>query len=66
MNSDDCETMKDNTDIRRVFGPGETPPELAALIVPELDKIIAECKARAEKCKSYHGRRPSLPIKGNS
>ena len=26
----------------RVFGPGETPSELAALILPELDRLIAD------------------------
>lgn len=32
-------------DPRRVYGPGETPPELAAIIVPELDRLIAEGSA---------------------
>lgn len=29
-------------DPRRVFGPGETPRELADLILPELDRLIEE------------------------
>ena len=29
-------------DPRRVFGPGQTPPELAEMILPELDRLIAE------------------------
>lgn len=31
---------------QRVFGPGETPADLEALIVPELDKLINEGKKR--------------------
>jgi hypothetical protein len=27
---------------RRVFGPGETPTELAEMILPELDRLIEE------------------------
>lgn len=30
---------------RRVYASGETPPELAALILPELDKLIADGNA---------------------
>ena len=29
-------------DPRRVFGPGETPRELAEMILPELDRLIEE------------------------
>ncbi|WP_162918703.1 hypothetical protein [Taklimakanibacter deserti] len=40
-------TDKDDNNIRkpdprRVYGPGETPAELAEVIIPELDKLIAE------------------------
>ena len=35
-------------DPRRVFGPGETPAELAEIIFPELDKLIAEGKKGSE------------------
>lgn len=35
---------KARTNPRRVFGPGETPPELAEMILPELDKLIDEGK----------------------
>ena len=31
---------KSHPDPRRVFGPGETPEELAELILPELDRLI--------------------------
>ena len=40
MTYDDFHAMR-NTDPRRVFGPGETPPEFVAVILPELDKLIA-------------------------
>lgn len=42
MTYDDFAAMKQQVDPRRVFGPHEAPPELAALIVPELDRLIAE------------------------
>ena len=32
-------------DPRKVYGPGETPPELAAILLPELDRLIAEGSA---------------------
>ena len=41
MTYDDFQTLH-RPDPRRVFGPGETPPELAEIIVPELDRLIAE------------------------
>ena len=42
MTYDDFEGMKARTDPRAVYGPGETPPHLADLILPELDRLIAE------------------------
>ncbi|MBB5278626.1 hypothetical protein HNR26_004727 [Rhizobium rosettiformans] len=38
--------MKPNRmiDPRKVYGPNEAPPELVALIVPELDRLIEEEK----------------------
>ena len=33
-------------DPRRVFGPGETPPELVEMILPELDELIAAQRPR--------------------
>lgn len=49
MTYDDYETLhKTVEDPRRVFGPEETPPELARLIVPELDKLIADGKTPNE------------------
>jgi len=32
------------TDPCRSYGPGEAPPELAVVILPELDKLIAQGK----------------------
>ncbi|MGM4984388.1 MULTISPECIES: prevent-host-death protein [Rhizobium] len=48
MTYEDFAAMKENSDPRRVFGPGETPTELAELIVPELDRLIAEGKSGDE------------------
>lgn len=48
MTYENFTAMKENSDPRRVFGPGETPPDLAGLIMPELDKLIAEGKAGDE------------------
>lgn len=42
MTYDDFEAMQKARDPRKVYGPNEAPPELAALIGPELDKLIAE------------------------
>jgi prevent-host-death family protein len=43
MTYDDYQQItRHNDDRRRVFGPGETPPELAAMILPELDKLIEQ------------------------
>ena len=41
---DDFEAMKQKVDPRKVYGPYEAPPELVALIVPELDRLIEEEK----------------------
>lgn len=43
MTYDDFAAMKQDGDPRRVYGAGETPPDLAAQIDIALDKIIAEC-----------------------
>lgn len=46
MTYDDFEKLAHrNTDPRRVYGPGETPPELADILLPELDRLIAEGSA---------------------
>lgn len=42
MTYDDFEAMKKTRDPRKAYGPNEAPPELAALIGLELDRIIAE------------------------
>jgi prevent-host-death family protein len=43
MTYEDFEAIKMQADNpHRVYGPGETPPELAAVILPELDRLIAE------------------------
>lgn len=42
MTYDDFEVMQKSRDPRKAYGPNEAPPELAALIGPELDKLIAE------------------------
>lgn len=43
MTYDEYQAMRrGREDPRRVFGPGETPRELAEIILPELDRIIAE------------------------
>lgn len=44
MTYDDFDAMKQKVDSRRVYGPNEAPPELAALIVPELERLIQEEK----------------------
>ena len=50
MTYDDFEKMTHrNEDPRRVYGPGETPPDLAAIIGPELDRLIAEGSAADER-----------------
>ena len=50
MTYDDFEKMAHrNEDPRRVYGPGETPPDLAAIIGPELDRLIAEGSAADER-----------------
>lgn len=41
MTYDDFQSVR-KADPRRVYGPGETPPELADIILPELDKLIAQ------------------------
>lgn len=35
-------------DPRRVFGPGEAPADLSEIILPELDRLIAEGKSTNE------------------
>ena len=42
MTYDDFAAMKQKVDTRKVYGPHEAPPELAALIAPELDRLIEE------------------------
>jgi hypothetical protein len=43
MTFDEYQTMtKARVNPRRVFGPGETPAELAEMILPELDRLIEE------------------------
>ncbi|MBB4000136.1 type II toxin-antitoxin system Phd/YefM family antitoxin [Aureimonas pseudogalii] len=42
MTYDDFAAMKAQSDPRMVYGAGETPPDLAAMILPELDRLIAE------------------------
>lgn len=36
------------TDPRRVYGPGETPSDLADILLPELDKLIADHGKKGE------------------
>ena len=49
MAKEDFDRMRKAADPRRVYGPGETPPELAKMIVEHLDKIIAEGEAAGEE-----------------
>lgn len=42
MTYDDFEAMTARADPRKVYGANETPADLAALILPELDRLIAE------------------------
>ncbi|MBP2449686.1 type II toxin-antitoxin system Phd/YefM family antitoxin [Rhizobium leguminosarum] len=42
MTYDEFEAMTSRGDPRRVFGPNEAPKELADIILPELDRLIAE------------------------
>ncbi|WP_279483520.1 type II toxin-antitoxin system Phd/YefM family antitoxin [Aureimonas sp. SK2] len=42
MTLTDFEAMQAQTDPRKVYRSHETPPELAAIILPELDRLIAE------------------------
>lgn len=44
MSYDDFQRISERNP-RRVYATGETPPELAALLLPELDRLIAEGKA---------------------
>ena len=41
MTYEDFQTIR-RPDPRRVFGPGEMPPELAEIFLPELDKLIED------------------------
>jgi hypothetical protein len=43
MTFDDVQNPRE-ADPHRVVGPGETPAELAEIILPELDKLISEGK----------------------
>jgi prevent-host-death family protein len=43
MSYDEYQAMTEaRANPRRVFGPGETPVEIAEMILPELDKLIEE------------------------
>lgn len=44
MTYEDFQTIR-RPDPRRAYGPGETPQELAEILLPELDRLIAEGKA---------------------
>lgn len=47
MTYDDFESLSRRAeDPRRVYGAGETPPELANIILPELDALIEDGKSR--------------------
>ncbi len=41
MTYEDFQTIR-RPDPRRVYGPGETPQDLAEILLPELDKLIAD------------------------
>jgi prevent-host-death family protein len=45
LSAETFERLMRNDDPRRVFGPGETPPDLAKLLVDELDRQSAEYQA---------------------
>lgn len=42
MTYDEFEAMKSRGDPRRVYAAGEAPQELVDMILPELDRLIAE------------------------
>lgn len=42
MAMEDFERLRDNGDPQRVYGTGEMPPELARLVVAEIDRILDE------------------------
>jgi hypothetical protein len=42
MTYDEFEAMKSRGDPRRVYAAGEAPQELVDIILPELDRLIAE------------------------
>ncbi|MGE6743606.1 type II toxin-antitoxin system Phd/YefM family antitoxin [Allorhizobium pseudoryzae] len=42
MTYDEFEAMKTRGDPRRVYGANEAPQELVDIIMPELDRLIAE------------------------
>lgn len=42
MTYDEFEAMKTRGDPRRVYAEGEAPQELVDIILPELDRLIAE------------------------
>lgn len=45
LTADQFDKLTKLEDPRRVYGPGETPPELANMILAELDRQSAEYKA---------------------
>jgi hypothetical protein len=44
MTYDDFAAMKQSADPLKVYGPHEAPPDMVALMGPELDRLIAEGK----------------------
>ena len=49
MTYDDFQLISQkHDDPHRVFGPGETPSELAAIILPELDRLIEQASKSDE------------------
>ena len=42
MTYDEFEALKSRGDPRRTYGPNEAPSDLAAMIIPELDRLIEE------------------------
>ncbi|WP_027997600.1 type II toxin-antitoxin system Phd/YefM family antitoxin [Sinorhizobium arboris] len=42
MTYDEFEAMKSRADPRRVYAAGEAPKELVDIILPELDRLIAD------------------------
>ena len=42
LSAEKYECLVNSADLRRAYGPGETPPELAELLLSELDRQSAE------------------------